>query len=62
MKAPGVPALSLGNDVSNVCFGSRLIGARGQTVERPGTLALRAADSTNCVYIEPPPPHLTEEK
>jgi hypothetical protein len=62
MKAPGVPALSLGYDASDALFGSSLIGVPGQTVEGQCMPALRAIDSTNRAYIEPPTRHLTEEK
>ncbi|HEX9866877.1 MAG TPA: hypothetical protein VGC03_18085 [Acidimicrobiia bacterium] len=62
MKAPGVPALSLGYDAYDALFESSLIGVRGQTVEGLSMPAIRAIDSTNRVYIEPPTRHLTEEK
>jgi hypothetical protein len=62
MKASGVPALSLGYDAYDALLESSLIGVRGQTVEGLSMPALRAIDSTNRVYIEPPTRHLTEEK
>ena len=52
-----VPALLLGYDASDASF-----GVRGQTVEGLSMPAIRAIDSTNRVYIEPPTRHLTEEK
>lgn len=60
MKA--VPALILGHDATNASFASSLIGIRGQTVEGRSMRALRAIDSTNRVYIEPPTRHPTEEE
>jgi len=62
MKVPGVPALIRGYDVSDALFGSNLIRVTGQTVEEHGMPSLRAIDSTNHVYIEPPMRRLTEEE
>jgi hypothetical protein len=62
MRVPGVQALIRGHDVSDVQFGSSLIGVMGGIVEEHSVPSQRAIDSTNHAYFEPPMRPPTEEE